>query len=82
MSAGTDRARAYRERHRAEVNLRAMLAERRKRAVRQAKAGLRRPRCMICDEPIQYGKTGVRYSTTTCGKPVCQMKRYRWFVAA
>jgi len=49
------------------------------RTERVLKAIARRPRCMICGNPIQYGKPGVKYSQTTCSEP-CYVKRRSWFV--
>ena len=37
-----------------------------------------RPRCIICDAPINYGKPGVRYDSTTCGG-TCAIRRWGWY---
>ena len=39
----------------------------------------RRPRCIICDAPIHYGRPGTRYDATTCGKRVCAVRRFDWY---
>lgn len=38
-----------------------------------------RPRCMICDAPIRYGQSGIRYSDTTCGDRACVVRRNHWY---
>ena len=38
-----------------------------------------RPRCMICNAPIRYGQSGVRYDATTCGDRACAVRRSHWF---
>jgi predicted nucleic acid-binding Zn ribbon protein len=52
-----------------------------KREQRRAEARLKRPRCVICDNAIQYGKTGIKLTTKTCSKP-CGAKYSNWFVRA
>ena len=49
------------------------------RAQRRMEAQKRRPRCMICDGPLPYGKPGFNLSATTCSKE-CHIKRYNWYV--
>lgn len=44
-------------------------------------ARLARPRCMICGNPILYGKSGVNLKSTTCSQ-ACHVKRNNWFIRA
>jgi hypothetical protein len=66
---------AYRERIRAET--RRKETQQRKQAAIEAR--LLRPRCVVCSEPIRYGKPGVRRDARTCGSGNCRMSAYRWF---
>lgn len=50
-----------------------------RRETRRLEAILRRPRCMICDDPIRYGRSGVNLKTRTCGKHDCVMRLNNWF---
>jgi predicted nucleic acid-binding Zn ribbon protein len=50
-----------------------------KREQRREEARLRRPRCMICPNPIPYGKTGIKLTTRTCSA-ACHAKYSNWFV--
>jgi hypothetical protein len=51
----------------------------RRRASQQAQAQVKRPRCVVCDNPINYGEYGVRLDARTCGKRMCAVNAYRWF---
>lgn len=49
------------------------------RRQRRLAAQIKRPRCMICDAPLPYGKSGFNLSATTCSQE-CHVKRNNWFV--
>lgn len=48
------------------------------RAQRVREAILRRPRCMICSNPLPYGKSGFNYRARTCSM-ACHIKFTNWF---
>lgn len=54
-------------------------ARSRARAVRALAMQLARPRCVVCDGPIHWGRSGVRLDSVTCGTPSCARDAYRWF---
>jgi hypothetical protein len=49
------------------------------REQRRMEARLKRPRCIICMSPIQYGKSGLVFKTRTCGNRDCIVKLNNWF---
>lgn len=55
------------------------LYKREYRAKKRAKVAYLRPRCVVCDKPIEWGKPGVRYDSRTCGGYLCPEKAIKWF---